>query len=375
MPLAQRLHLLVMVGFVVSPISLSAHPLTFTDATIVLHPDATFEVDLIVDLDALALGAPQTADDAALVATLRALSARELDERIDRLRMLFQRRVRLRFDGDPVPFEVSFPDRSTPAATESEIPTLLGLTARLTGAVPLGATSLEFFASRAFSAVHLTIHDLAREITLRSILERGARSDPFTLTAQAELPTVLSIGRQYLYLGFIHIIPHGLDHILFVSGLFLLASHLSALVWQVTIFTVAHAITLSLAVFDVVSLPPQIVESLIAFSIVYVAVENVLISRLNFWRQAVVFGFGLLHGLGFAELLRGLGLPEHERLIGLVSFNLGIELGQLLVIGLLLAAIGWFRHRPWYRSRVTVPVSLVIAGIGLSLLAEHLFKG
>ena len=370
--LARRLPLLTLVVLVGLPASSRAHPLTFTETIIVLRPDGSFQTDLICDLDALALGAPQNADDAALVAALGALAPVELEARLDRLRQLFQRRVRVRFDGEPAPFEVSFPDQGTPAATESSIPTMLGLTARLTGIVPDGAREMEFFASRAFSDVHLTVRDETRGLTTRSVLERGARSDPYTLAGPVEPPTALQTGRQYLGLGFVHIVPLGLDHILFVLGLFLLGTRTRPLVWQVSAFTVAHAATLSLAVFEIVSLPARVVEPLIALSIVYVAVENVLTDRLTPWRPAVVFGFGLLHGLGFAGALGQLGLPEQERLLGLVSFNVGIELGQLLVIAVALASVGWCRRRPWYRARIAVPASVAIAGVGLFWAVERL---
>jgi hypothetical protein len=282
------------------PPAASAHPLTFTDTTVVLQRNGTFQADLVVDLDALALGAPQSADDAELVAALRGLSPAEFETAVERLRRLFQRRVRLRFDGDPAPFDVSFPDYGAPAATESTIPTVLGLTARLTGAVPAGATELEFFASRAFAEVNLTIRDDRRGVTRQTLLERGARSDPFPLSGPAAPPGAWSAAGRYLRLGFVHILPRGMDHILFVLGLFLLGARLRPLVWQVSAFTVAHAVTLSLAIFDVVSLPTRVVEPLIALSIVYVAVENVLTDRLTPWRPATVFLFGLLHGLGFA---------------------------------------------------------------------------
>ena len=343
----------------------SAHPLAFTETTVVLRPDGTFQADLMVDLDALVLGAPQDTDDASLVATLTSLERDEFENRLNRMRRLFERRVRLRFDGTPAPFEVEFPDYGTPAAAESTIPTVLGLTARLTGAVPQGATELEFFASRAFSEVDLTIQDEIRNITRRSLLEPGARSDPFTLTRPVAEPSPLSIGARYLQFGFVHIIPRGLDHILFVLGLFLLGAQLRPLVWQVTAFTLAHAVTLSLAVLEMVSLPAHLVEPLIALSIVYVAAENVLTDRLTVWRPALVFGFGLLHGLGFAGVLRELGLPDQELWLGLLTFNLGIELGQLTVICSALIAVGWCRHHPWYRARVTVPGSCAIAVIGL----------
>ena len=359
------------VMLVALPALCPAHPLTVTDTTVVLRLDGTFQTDLIVDLDALALGAPQDADDAELVAALTALTPAGFDEQVDQLRQLFRRRVRLRFDGTPVPFDVSFPDHGTPAATESAIPTVLGLTARLSGTVPADATELEFFASRAFSEVSLTIRDEIRNLTTQTLLERGARSDPFTLASPVEAPGALTLGRRYLQLGFVHIVPRGLDHILFVLGLFLLGTQLRSLIWQVTAFTVAHALTLALAVFDVVSLPARVVEPLIAVSIVYVAGENVLTDRLTPWRPAVVFAFGLLHGLGFAGALRELGLPEQEQLLGLLSFNVGIELGQLLVVGLALASVGWCRRRSWYRARVAVPLSVLIGGVGLFWALER----
>ena len=370
-PLVRRFRLLTLVVLVCQPALAVAHTLPFTETTVVLRPDGTFQADLICDLDALALGAPQDADDAALVAALRALSPGDLEDRLDRMRQLFQRRVRVRFDGEPAPFEVSFPDHGTAAATDAAIPTVLGLTARLAGTVPAGATELEFFASRAFSDVHLTIRDETRDRTVTAVLERGARSDPYPLAGPVEPPTALSIGRRYLALGFEHIVPRGPDHILFVLGLFLLGTRIRPLVWQVTAFTVAHAATLALAAFDMVALPSTIVEPLIAVSIAYVAVENVLTGRPTPWRPAVVFGFGLLHGLGFAGALRQLGLPESERLLGVLSFNVGIELGQLLVIALALASVGWFRHRPWYRARLTVPLSVAIAGVGIIWAIER----
>ena len=350
----------------------NAHPLTFTETDLILGVDRTFQIEMICDLDALALGAPQDADDAQLVATLRSLSSEEFEQRIERLGQLFRRRVRVRFDGEPAPFEVAFPDYGTSRADEADVPTVLGLTARLTGVVPTGATAVEFFASRAFSDVHLTITDEARHTTRRSVLDRGARSDPFVLVGPVEPTSRAEVAGQYLRLGVVHIVPEGLDHILFVLGLFLLSTKLRPLVWQVTAFTLAHALTLSLSTFGVVELSPRLVEPLIALSIAYVAVENVLTDRLTPWRPPVVFAFGLLHGLGFASVLRELGLPQGDRLVGLVTFNLGIELGQLSVIAAAFLAVGWFRHRRWYRTRLVVPVSLGIAVVGLTWAVQRL---
>ena len=135
---------------------------------------------------------------------------------------------------------------------------------------------------------------------------------------------------------------------------------------QVTAFTIAHTITLALTIYGVVSLRPAIVEPAIALSIVYVAVENIATSELKPWRIALVFGFGLLHGMGFAGVLSQLGLPRSEFLTALLCFNAGVELGQLSVILAAFLLLGLpFRRKPWYRRRVVVPASLAIAAVGL----------
>ena len=343
-----------------------AHPLAFTEVTLTLREGGAFEADLIYDLDALALGVPLDTDDAELAAALANLPPDEFATRVAGLRRLFKRRVRVRFDGRPTPFEVSFSDHGTSRATDAAIPTVLGLTARLTGRVPEGASTVGFFASRAFGEVHLTIVDTARAVEVRSLLEPGARSDPLDLTGPITAPGRLEVARRYLWLGFVHIVPEGADHILFVLGLFLLSARLRPLVWQVTAFTVAHAATLTVAALGVVSLAPRLVEPLIALSIAYVAIENILTDRLTRWRPVVVFGFGLLHGLGFAGVLGELGLPERERLLALVTFNAGIELGQLAVLAAAAGTLGWFRAKPWYRRRLAVPTSAVIGLVGVT---------
>ena len=170
---------------------------------------------------------------------------------------------------------------------------------------------------------------------------------------------------DYLLIGFQHILPKGLDHILFVVGLFLLNARISALLWQVTAFTLAHTLTLALAIYGVLAVPSSVVEPLIAASIVYVCVENLFCSEMSRWRPLVVFLFGLLHGLGFAGVLREIGLAPERFLSGLIGFNIGVELGQLAVIAGCFLAVGlWFRHRSWYRRFITLPASLVIALIG-----------
>jgi uncharacterized membrane protein len=170
----------------------------------------------------------------------------------------------------------------------------------------------------------------------------------------------------YLKLGYKHILPLGFDHILFVLSLFLLSSKLKTVLWQSLAFTVAHSVTLGLAMYNVVSVSPAIVEPLIALSIMYVALENVFVQKLRPSRIGVVFLFGLIHGLGFASALSSLGLPQNSYLSSLVMFNVGVELGQVTVIlaaWFLLAK--WFGKKPYYRKYIVIPLSLIIAAIAL----------
>lgn len=178
------------------------------------------------------------------------------------------------------------------------------------------------------------------------------------------LPWIVVVFR-YVQMGYTHILPEGLDHILFVLGLFLLSTRLKPLLWQITAFTVAHSLTLALSLYGLVRLPPTIIEPVIAASIAFVAIENLFTTELKPWRPFVVFGFGLVHGMGFAGALKDLGLQRHDFLTALVGFNAGVELGQLSVVALALLAVGWFRSRPGYRRLVVVPASAIIAAVAI----------
>ncbi|KIN69690.1 Membrane protein [Sulfitobacter donghicola DSW-25 = KCTC 12864 = JCM 14565] len=176
---------------------------------------------------------------------------------------------------------------------------------------------------------------------------------------------------SYIPVGFDHILPKGLDHILFVLGLFFLSTRLRPLIWQVSAFTLAHTVTLALGALGLVNVPGSIVEPLIAASIVYVAVENIFASGLNPWRAVVIFGFGLLHGLGFASVLGDFGLPSGQFVPALIGFNIGVELGQLTVIAIAFIAVGWAIRKSWYRRAIAIPASCVIAAIGAYWVVER----
>ena len=178
---------------------------------------------------------------------------------------------------------------------------------------------------------------------------------------------------SYIPVGFDHILPQGLDHILFVLGLFFLSTRLRPLIWQVSAFTVAHTVTLALGATGWVTVPGSIVEPLIAASITYVAIENIFTSGLSRWRPLVIFGFGLLHGLGFASVLAEFGLPEGQFIPALIGFNIGVELGQLAVIAIAFVLVGWAIKRVWYRRYIAIPASCVIAAVGAYWFVERVF--
>jgi len=178
----------------------------------------------------------------------------------------------------------------------------------------------------------------------------------------------------YLKLGFTHIIPQGFDHILFVSGLCLLSNKIKVILWQATAFTVAHSITLALSMKGLIIAPSAVVEPIIALSILFVAVENLLLTELKPWRIFLVFMFGLIHGMGFASALNEIGLPRNKFFTSILSFNLGVEIGQVTVILTVFAlVIIPFGKQPYYRKWVVYPLSVVIGLVALYWTIQRVF--
>ena len=177
---------------------------------------------------------------------------------------------------------------------------------------------------------------------------------------------------SYLKQGFEHILPEGLDHILFVLGLFLLCRAWKPILIQVTIFTAAHTITLALATLGYVSADQRIVEAVIAASITIVALENIFRPTYGKFRLLMVFGFGLIHGLGFAQRLIDERIPDGSLGSALLGFNVGVELGQLAIIGLAVAATFWLKDEEKYRRWVVIPASALIALAGIIWAIERL---
>ncbi len=178
----------------------------------------------------------------------------------------------------------------------------------------------------------------------------------------------------YLWEGIRHIIPLGLDHILFILCIFFLSTSLKKVILQASMFTLAHSITLGLVMFNIIDPPMKWVEVVIALSIVFLAIENLFIDKVKPGRIIIIFLFGLIHGMGFANALSGLSMPKEDLVSALVGFNLGVEVAQLSIILLLTFLIQAFRTRPvLYRKAIVVPLSVLIICIASYWTVERIF--
>lgn len=195
-----------------------------------------------------------------------------------------------------------------------------------------------------------------------------------TINYQLEPMKGTDVFWQYLCIGYEHIIPLGLDHILFILCLFFLNTSLKKIILQASMFTLAHSLTLALAVYGVIKPPGEIVEPLIAASIAILALENIFSNKVKPWRMLMIFLFGLIHGMGFAGALSELGIPDYAFATALISFNIGVELGQLSVILFMYFIVARTMGKyPWYRKVIIVPSSIIIASVAVYWTFERIF--
>lgn len=354
-----------------------AHTMTLTEVTVSFATPGKLDVKIGIDLTQI-LGSPDryyqfvTEPEAAQQAEVRTLLPQVL--------------AGLQLVAGSTPLKLELKQFSTATANktlilDSQMSTLS--TFRFTAALPASQEPLKLLVPIGAPIDYPVVYTLqvpAAHVSMTRWLEDGAHeSEPYDWAGQAPGgapsshnvsvdPDSLPWSRQtalYLRLGFKHIVPEGADHILFVLGLFFLGITWRKLLSQTTVFTIAHATTLFLSTYGIFSLPSRFVEPGIALSIAWIAIENVFKPRLGPSRLAVVFGFGLVHGLGFASSLSDIPLPKHDFIAALLGFNFGVDFGQLFVIAVAFMLVGWFRNEPWFRSRIAIPCSLVIAAIGL----------
>lgn len=349
-------HLRALIALLVLSIAgaVSAHEIGTTQVTAHFHRDHTYSIDVTT--------APQALLQKVARKRLPQLQPREQETRLRAFAAQLADAAEIRFDETRVAPKVEI----LPIVTPRDPLQPVAVTVRFRGEIPPRARTFTWRWTLTYSSYALALANEGHGETVRQWLDADAVSTPFALASDIVPPTRTQTALQYLKLGFTHIVPYGLDHILFVLGLFLLTTKKKQILAQVTAFTIAHSITLALTIYGVVSLPSRIVEPAIALSIAYVAIENITTSKLHPWRIAVVFCFGLLHGMGFAGVLRELGLPRSQFLEALVSFNVGVEAGQLTVIAAAtLLFAHWHQHKAWYRGRFVVPASALIALTGL----------
>jgi len=360
------------VGF---SLNASAHTIRPALVSITFDDDAGFSIEIEANAESLIarIGTEhEDTDDspnAQIYNQLRELAPSDLKTEFETFAPEYLENLSLAFDGQDAALVLV--DIVVPEVGDVEL--ARDSTITLSGRIPDGAQEAIWTYPEIYGSNVLRLQYADSEEVISFFLQTGEVSEPFALEGQVVPRSRMDVAIDYIDIGFRHILPLGLDHILFVLGIFLLSLHLKPIILQVTAFTLAHTITLALSIYGVVSLPASIVEPLIALSIVYVGVENILLKELKPWRIVIVFLFGLLHGLGFAGVLTEIGLPDSEFLTALITFNIGVELGQLAVIGLALLAVGWFRGESWYRQRIVIPGSILISVIGAYWTIERVF--
>lgn len=274
----------------------------------------------------------------------------------------------IRSEAGPADWQVSFPDFDTSPpsfVTEgiAEMPPMVKV--HINGSFTAGTLSLGW--DEPFGVV-LIVQSGEETIPIVSGYNEAVLHRNEDKSLEAVTPNLTG----WIRLGFRHIIPDGLDHVLFILGIFLLVRSWKVLVAQSLIFTLAHSLTLGLAVVGWVSLPERWVEMAIAASIAWIGIENLWLKKAGRGRYLLIAGFGLIHGLGFARMLVPL-LPAERPdalLLGIAGFNIGVELGQVLVLTIAFTLFGWWKEKEF--AYVRIAGSVIIAVAGLVILANHL---
>lgn len=338
-----------------------------------VYTEGKYRIEIRASIEAILTGInskyrnTQDSPNAGAYDELRALDAKELLARFKPFEQTFIEAINLRFDNEVMPLVVSRVVIPEPGYTK--VPRISVIL--LEGTIDRSVESVTWYYPAKFgdNAVRVRQVDESNQKWFWSAwqwMRKDQTSEAFSLREVFTKQDTLNIIVNYVSAGFNHILPKGLDHILFILGIFLLSINMKPLLLQVTMFTLAHSITLSLSMLNIISLPSNIVEPLIALSIAYIGFENVFAHKINVHRLSIVFVFGLLHGMGFASMLAEFGMPDYAFATALISFNVGVELGQILIIGLAFFTVGiWFGKKSWYGAYITTPGSIMIALTGL----------
>jgi hydrogenase/urease accessory protein HupE len=228
---------------------------------------------------------------------------------------------------------------------------------------------------------HLFLSDVPTASCLATILQDGDTQtfvftpENRTLTLEQGAAPFWSQVKSFVILGIGHILT-GYDHLLFLLALLALGGSFSYLLKVVSAFTVAHSITLSLATLDLIALPPRFVESVIALSIAYVAAENLWRKhdKAERWRGLLTFAFGLIHGMGFAGILQEMAIPKASLATSLISFNIGVELGQIAFLSVAFLVLSFFKRWSW-DGWIRYGASLTAIAAGTFWFVQRAFLG
>lgn len=341
--------------FVAAPNPVRAHKLN-TSYTNLIAEDATLKVRVrLDDFDLLKIGIDQDGDSL--------LFYEELEAGLDDAFAFVEGHIRLKADGQPLALVRGSGD-ITPDNKGNMFANLY-FSAEL--AAPVGALEVWIGWPERFGDAHKNLAriSLPGQPLVQAVF--SAESPQQTFAGQQSLWEQLfefaALGVEHIFLGY--------DHVLFLLALIVVGGRLLSLVKVVTAFTVAHSITLCLAALEIVHLPSEWIEAGIALSIVYVAAENFWLKRSDY-RWTITFAFGLVHGFGFANVLRELGLPTHGLVASLFAFNAGVEIGQIGIVALVFPLIAWLGRQSYQRTVVLV-VSAVIGLFGLGWFVERVF--
>ena len=341
-----------------SPSNLLAHDIGVSNAEIFVTDNKTVEVSLAfkgVDLEK-AVG-PIFVDH-----EIDRVRAPDLAVAVGAIQNYLKEKVVVRADGTPCPMKIHLPD------TDRD-----GVVIGVQFFCPPTTTRLEYTSRLLLDMDPRAVHNvliMAGDDIDQVVLDRRVN----TVVLTGDLPTRIATLGRYVRAGIEHIFI-GYDHIAFLLALLLWASRILPVVTVVTAFTVAHSVTLGLAIFDLVVLPTAIVEPLIAVTVIWAAIENYF-SRDVRQRWRIALPLGLIHGFGFAGVLAGLGLPAGALGLALAGFNIGVEIGQVIIVTVvvpILLLTDRLADKTWLSRAILVRISsAVIAGLGFYWLITRL---
>jgi hypothetical protein len=335
----------------------AAHEAGTTRVAVAFDEDRSYRIEIVTDASALAEKL-----EAAAGRQLPADATAALFERIMQSSdEVFRRRLRVQFDGSE-----ARPDATYRIEPPADATSVAAATITLRGQIPKQAQRFTWSYGWTFTSYALTLRDRGSESPVDQMLEGDQASVAFTLkpppTRMEHLRTTARAAARFAAAGWTAIVPNGIDHILFLLGLYFLSRNTKRAIRHFGVFAISSSIAIVASAFGLVILPPKILDPMIGLSLAYIAMENLVRADGDRRRIPLVFGCGLLHGAGCAAALEGASLPRVGMTVAVASFNLGIEAGQLATVAAAFLIVGWHcSGQQWYRNRVVLPGATLLA--------------